>query len=212
MLCIKDFENNAKKSLPKMAHDYFASGADNQETLYENERAFARILIRPRVLVDVSNVSIKTTLLGTDMRSPICIAPSAFHKLAHPDGELATVRGTLLYRMSNVDGLHSCFQQPLTMMYVAAVANETLMILSTASTSSLEDVYDAALQEGQERQLQPSLWFQLYVFKDRVITERLVRRAEQKGYKALVVTVDAPLLGKRRSDIRYSSQLIHSKI
>lgn len=66
------------------------------------------------------------------------------------------------------------------------------MILSTLSTSSLEEVADAAPQGIR--------WFQLYVYKDRSITLNLVRRAEAAGYKALVLTVDTPVFGVRRLD------------
>src|SRR5690606_37602118 len=98
---------------------------------------------------------------------PVIVAPTAFHKLAHPDGEVATVR--------------------------AAGAAGTLMILSTLSTSSIEEVMAAATGP---------VWFQLYVYKDRAVTEALVRRAEAAGCTALVLTVDSPLLGRRERDVR----------
>lgn len=71
---------------------------------------------------------------------------------------------------------------------------KTLMTLSSWSTTALEDVQDAAPDMSK--------WFQLYIYKDRVVTEDLVRRAERAGYKALAVTVDAPVLGRREADVR----------
>ncbi len=63
------------------------------------------------------------------------------------------------------------------------------MTLSSWSTTSLEDVAQAA-PNGLK-------WFQLYVYNDRSVTENLIRRAEKAGYKAIVLTVDAPILGRR---------------
>ncbi|KAH6932560.1 hypothetical protein HPB50_007394 [Hyalomma asiaticum] len=70
----------------------------------------------------------------------------------------------------------------------------TLMILSTIATTSLEEVRDAA-PDGRR-------WFQLYVYRDRAVTRSLVRRAEQAGYSALVLTVDTPYFGQRLADVR----------
>ena len=75
----------------------------------------------------------------------------------------------------------------------AAGAAETLMTLSTLSTFSIEEVMRAATSP---------VWFQLYVFKDRAVSAALVKRAEVAGCKAIVLTVDAPLLGRRERDLR----------
>ncbi|HEV7784087.1 MAG TPA: alpha-hydroxy acid oxidase [Thermoanaerobaculia bacterium] len=75
----------------------------------------------------------------------------------------------------------------------AAGAAGTIMILSTLSNTRVEDVVAAATGP---------VWFQLYVYRDRQATEGLVRRAEAAGCKALVLTVDAPLLGRRERDVR----------
>jgi 4-hydroxymandelate oxidase len=75
----------------------------------------------------------------------------------------------------------------------AAEANETLMVLSSLSTTSPEEV--AASTKGP-------LWFQLYIYKDRNLTKNVVERVEELGYKALCITVDAPLLGRRERDVR----------
>lgn len=71
--------------------------------------------------------------------------------------------------------------------------------MSTVATSSIEEVADAAPETN--------LFFQLYVYKDRQVTEMLVRRAEEAGYKALVLTVDCPVQGQRRNDARNKFEL-----
>ena len=95
----------------------------------------------------------------------ILIAPAAFNGLAHPDGELATAR--------------------------AAGAAGTLMVASTVSSRSLEEIATAA---------SGPLWFQLYVYRDREVSRGIVARAETAGYRALVLTVDTPMLGRRERD------------
>lgn len=119
------------------------------------------------MLRDVSSRSCSTTVLGQEISTPIMVAPMAFQRLAHPDGELATAR--------------------------AATAVGTIMLVSTLATSSIEEV--ASVADG-------NLWFQLYVYKDRAVTRSLVERAEAAGYKALVFTVDSPILGRRERDVR----------
>jgi 4-hydroxymandelate oxidase len=74
--------------------DYFAGGSGEEATLADNSAAWARLRLRPRVLRDVSSVDTSTELLGSPLRSPVLVAPTAFHSLAHPEGELATARGT----------------------------------------------------------------------------------------------------------------------
>ena len=129
------------EKLPQSAHDYFASGAWDEVTLRENRAAFERIKVHYRVLVDVSRRDLSTRLFGQEISMPILIAPTAFHKLAHPDGELATVR--------------------------AAGAAGTIMVLSSLSTTRVEDVVNAA---------NGPVWFQLYINKDRGFTRDLVAR------------------------------------
>ncbi|XP_048429566.1 glycolate oxidase 1 isoform X2 [Pyrus x bretschneideri] len=89
---VSEYEAIAKEKLPKMIYDYYASGAEDQWTLKENERAFSRILFRPRILIDVSKIDLRTTVLGFNISMPIMIAPTAMQKMAHPEGEYATAR------------------------------------------------------------------------------------------------------------------------
>mmetsp|Transcript_16282 Transcript_16282/g.14711 ORF Transcript_16282/g.14711 Transcript_16282/m.14711 type:complete len:397 (+) Transcript_16282:85-1275(+) len=165
---IAEYERFAQDNLPRNAFDYYASGSNDMITLRENREAFQRLRVMPRALIDVSIVNTETTILGVKVASPICIAPTAMQKMAHPDGELATSR--------------------------AAAASNTLMTLSSWSTTALEEVA-AAAPSGYR-------WFQLYVYKDRAVTLDLIRRAEKAGYKALAVTVDTPVLGRREADIK----------
>lgn len=164
---IAEIESIAKEKLSSTAYDYYSSGADDEITLKENTEAYNRILLKYRVLVDVSKRDLSTAILGENISIPIMIAPTAFHKLAHSEGEVAVAR--------------------------AAGSEGTIMILSTLSNSDVEDVVKASKK---------SVWFQLYVFKDRSITEALIKRVEAAGCKALVLTVDAPLLGRRLRDVR----------
>ncbi|MED6181120.1 Lactoylglutathione lyase [Stylosanthes scabra] len=150
-----------------MVYDFYASGSEDQWTLKENRDAFSSILLRPRILIDVSEVDLTTSVLGFEISMPIMIAPTSMQKMAHPQGELATAR--------------------------AASAAGTIMTLSTMATSSIEEVASAG----------PGiLFFQLYVFRDRNTVIQLVKRAEKAGFKAIVLTVDRPVLGRKEDDIK----------
>jgi 4-hydroxymandelate oxidase len=166
-LTIDDLEALAARRLPKTVYDYYRAGADAEVTLRANRDAFARLTLWPRVLVDVTERRLATTLLGEPLATPVLVAPTAYHKLAHPEGECATAR--------------------------AASKANAVFVLSMLSTIALEEV--AAASSGPK-------WLQLYVHKDRGITAQLVARAEQAGYRALVLTVDAPVLGRRLVDER----------
>jgi (S)-2-hydroxy-acid oxidase len=191
-VCIADLEAIAKQKLSRNAWDYYASGGDDMITLKRNQTAFSRIRIKPRVLRDVSDIKLHTTIQGSLIASPIAVAPSAMQCMAHPDGEKATAR--------------------------ACASMRTAMILSSWSTTSLEDVAAAgtnvpidplslAANLPSDQEVDPVRWFQLYVYKDRVVTRQLVERAEAAGYKALAVTVDTPILGRRRPDMRNKFRL-----
>jgi 4-hydroxymandelate oxidase len=104
----------ARELLPAPTYDYFAGGANDEITLHANRRGFDEISIRHRVLVDVSRRDLALPLLGNPSPAPLIIAPMAFQRLAHPDGELATAR--------------------------AAAGLGLTMALSTFSTVSLEEV------------------------------------------------------------------------
>ncbi|CAI0422585.1 unnamed protein product [Linum tenue] len=171
---VNEFKALAERALPKMYFEFYAGGAEDEHTLKANEEAYQRITIRPRVLVDVSRIDMSTRMLGYSISSPIMVAPSGLHKLANPEGELATAR--------------------------AAAASNTIMILSFGSSYSVEEV---AASCNAVR------FFQLYVYKQRHVAANLVERAERSGYKAIVLTVDCPRMGRREADIK--NRMIVSK-
>jgi isopentenyl diphosphate isomerase/L-lactate dehydrogenase-like FMN-dependent dehydrogenase len=117
-LNVREYEALAEERLEAGVFGYYAGGAGDEWTLRENEAAFRRWVLRPRVLVDVSDVTTQTTVIGTDVSMPILVAPTAFHRLCHPDGELATAR--------------------------AAAAAGTIMCLSTLATAGAAEVAAAA--------------------------------------------------------------------
>lgn len=118
LLTVRDYRRAARELLPRMAYDYFRSGADAQATLRANRRAFGRYALWYRVLVDVTERRLATTVLGTPVSMPILVAPTAYHKMAHPDGELGSSQAT-------------------------AEAG-TIFVLSTLATTSMEAVAAAS--------------------------------------------------------------------
>ena len=115
---VADFERRAAELLEPGVHGYYAGGAGDERTLRDNVEAFARWQLRPRVLVDVSGVSAATTVLGAPVSMPLLVAPTALHRLAHPDGEPAMAR--------------------------AAAAAGTIFTLSTLATSRPREVVAAS--------------------------------------------------------------------
>jgi isopentenyl diphosphate isomerase/L-lactate dehydrogenase-like FMN-dependent dehydrogenase len=92
LINVADFERAAERRLDPGPLGYFAGGAGDERTMRGNVEAFARWHLRPRILVDVRSVSTETTLLGRETSMPLLVAPTAFQRMAHPDGELATAR------------------------------------------------------------------------------------------------------------------------
>jgi isopentenyl diphosphate isomerase/L-lactate dehydrogenase-like FMN-dependent dehydrogenase len=117
-LSVRDYERLAEERLDPGAWSYFAGGADDERTLRWNNEAYTRWQLRPRVLCDVSTVSTETTVLGTRVSLPVLVAPVAFQRMAHADGEEGMAR--------------------------AAAAAGTVMCLSTIATATPADVAAAA--------------------------------------------------------------------
>jgi isopentenyl diphosphate isomerase/L-lactate dehydrogenase-like FMN-dependent dehydrogenase len=90
---VHDYERLAEQRLEPGPFGYYAGGSGDEWTLRENVAAFARWHLRPRVLVDTGTVTTETTVVGQKVSMPVLVAPTAFHRLAHPDGEIATARG-----------------------------------------------------------------------------------------------------------------------
>ena len=162
-----EYETIARARMDPAYWDYFNGGSDGEVTLRANRSDFERIRLRPRVLVDISQCDTTTSVLGAAMRMPVLVAPSAFHRMAHPEGECATAQG--------------------------AGAAGVVMIASTDATRSIEEI--AQSTSGP-------VWLQLYLYPSREIAGRLVKRAEAAGCKAIVLTVDLPVLGNRERDRR----------
>src|SRR5712692_2150840 len=89
---VMEFEPVAKSKLPRTNYNFIAGGVDDEWTLRRNREAFQWIMLRPRMLVDVSKLDLSITLFGQKIEMPILIAPTGVHQQAHPEGELATVR------------------------------------------------------------------------------------------------------------------------
>ena len=167
-VCVADFERLAEERLEPGAFGYYAGGAGDELALRGNVDAWRALRLRPRVLVDVADVSAATTVLGTPVSMPLLVAPTAIQKLAHPDGEPGMAR--------------------------AVAGAGTVMCLSTLATATPAEVAAAAPEAPR--------WFQLYVFRDRGVTRSFVEQAVEHGYRAIVLTVDAPWLGRRERDLR----------
>lgn len=91
-LNVRDYERLAEERLDPASFGYFAGGAGDEHTLRDNEAAFDRWRVRPRVLVDVGSVETSTTVLGREISMPVFLSPVAHLRMAHPDGELAVAR------------------------------------------------------------------------------------------------------------------------
>ncbi len=169
---LADHAQQAQQRLTDNAWAYFSGGAGDEITLHANRSAWDALRLRPRVLRRLAGGHTRTTLLGRTLAHPILLAPVAFQRLAHADGELATA--------------------------YAAAALGAGMVLSTQASTPLEAVAQAFLADAGRG----PLWFQLYLQHDRGFTRTLVQRAEAAGYEALVLTVDAPVSGIRDRERR----------
>ena len=161
-----DYEERAKLTLPHNDWDTIDAGAMDMFTTRRNRSAFEDLTLRPRFLRDIGERDISTTVLGEKISMPVMVSPAGSHMVAHPDGELATARG--------------------------AGMSDTLMMLSTSSNYSMEEVSEAATGP---------LWFQLY-HRGYDLTEMLVHRAEEAGFKAICLTVDTPSPSPKERDLR----------
>lgn len=162
-----ELERSAAEVVDPGPRDFVWGGAGTGDTMRANLDAFRRWRIVPRMLRDVSQRDLRTTVLDTEMAAPVMLAPVGVQTILHPDGELATAR--------------------------AATAVGLPVVASTAAARSMEDVAQAAGDTAR--------WFQLYWPKDDEITKSFVARAEQAGYRAIVVTLDSTLLGWRPADL-----------
>ncbi|MGC5346467.1 alpha-hydroxy acid oxidase [Streptomyces sp. DT24] len=166
-LALQEYETAARGKLPGPVWDFLQGGSGTESMVSAGRAALDGLRLRPRFLVDVSACDARTSLLGARLAAPVGIAPVAYHRLADPEGEVATAR--------------------------AAGEAGSLFTVSMFASRTLEDI--AAAATGP-------LWLQLYWLKRREVMVDLIRRAEESGYRALVLTVDAPRVAHRPRDVR----------
>jgi 4-hydroxymandelate oxidase len=164
--CLADIETAARAVLAPDVWDFLAGGSDDEQALAANIAALRSTQIVGRVMRDVSSRSTATTLFGRPAALPLAIAPVAYQRLLHPDGELATAR--------------------------AAAAAGVPFVVPMLSSVGIETVAAAG----------GDLWLQLYWLRDRAITAELIDRAVAVGCRAVMLTVDMPVMGRRRRDLR----------
>ena len=177
VVSLPDHEQHARGVLDDNAWAYFAGGAGDELTLCSNRSAWEALQLWPRVLRPLVGGHTRVTLLGRTLAHPILLAPVAFQRMAHPDGEVATA--------------------------AAASALGAGLVLSSQASVPLETVARAM---GRAPGRGP-LWFQLYLQHDRGFVRELVQRVEQAGYEALVLTVDASCSGARDRERRAGFRL-----
>ncbi len=167
-LDVYDFEAMARRVLPPAHWGYMATGVDGEETLRANPRGFDRHQLRVRRFVDVSRIDMGIELFGQKFTSPVLLCPVGSQRAFHAEGELAVAR--------------------------AAQARGQLQILSTQSSTPIEDVAKARGGRG--------LWYQLYTTNSWDITTKLLKRAEAAGCPVVAVTVDLPAGRNTETDQR----------
>jgi isopentenyl diphosphate isomerase/L-lactate dehydrogenase-like FMN-dependent dehydrogenase len=167
-VAVEELERKAQDVLAPEAFAYLAGGAGGEETMRANLAAFRRWRIVPRFLRDVARRDLGVDVLGQRLRTPLMLAPIGVQSILHKEAELAVAR--------------------------AARSLEIPLILSTASSTTLEQVAEAMGEVPR--------WFQLYWPKNDELAASFLRRAEQAGYSAIVVTLDTILLSWRERDIQ----------
>jgi 4-hydroxymandelate oxidase len=172
IVTLEDHARHAQTVLDANAWAYFSGGAGDEITLRANRSAWDAQQLYPRVLQPLAAGHTRVPLLGRTLSHPILLAPVAFQRMAHPDGELASA--------------------------YAAAALGAGIVLSTQSSIAMENIATCALSDCARG----PFFFQLYTQHDRGFTRELVHRAEQAGYEALVLTVDAPTHGARDRERR----------
>lgn len=177
VVTLADHQAHAKSRLDDQAWAYFAGAAGDELTLQANVQAWQQLSLLPRVLQPLAGGHTRCVVLGRTLAHPIFLAPVAYQRLAHPDGELASA--------------------------YAAAAQGAGMVVSTQASIALETIADAVRTDADRG----PLWFQLYLQADRAFSRELVLRAEQAGYEALVLTVDAPTHGVRDRERRVGFRL-----
>jgi isopentenyl diphosphate isomerase/L-lactate dehydrogenase-like FMN-dependent dehydrogenase len=157
----------ARKRLPKIIFDFVDGAAGTEGGKQLNQSAIESIRLQPRVLVNVEGRELGKHILGYDMDLPFGIAPMGMCNLTWPKADF--------------------------MLADAAKNHNIPLCLSTASSTSMEDVYHRS--EGMS-------WFQLYISQSVEMSMQMVDRAEKVGYKVLILTVDVPQVARRIRDTK----------
>ncbi|OKL55452.1 hypothetical protein UA08_09279 [Talaromyces atroroseus] len=171
---IRDFELAASQILPAKSFAFFKAGADDELSAQWNRTSWQAVRFRPRVLAPIRQVSLKTTILGTEFSCPFFICPAGGAKLAHPTGELSLTR--------------------------AAAKHDILHWVCNMAGYTQSEISDARNAEAKEQKL----FWQIYALSDLAVTEKEIRNAIKLGYKGLALTADAIRAGKRERDVRTS--------
>jgi L-lactate dehydrogenase (cytochrome) len=179
LISAQDFEAAAAESFSPKAWAFVSSAATDLHTKRRNQKAYSWLTLRPRVLRNVTVVDTSTNMLGNPMRLPIFCSPTAMAKLIHSDGEKA------LGRACKSSGIAQC--------------------VSTSASFPLSEIVSAIQSHKAQVPYDTPVFFQLYVDKNRQNSEKLLHQAQALGVKALFLTVDAPIPGKREADERVQS-------
>jgi L-lactate dehydrogenase (cytochrome) len=188
-LNLNDVEKAATRIIDRASYVYFSSAADSLGSLANNHGDWKKITLRPRIMRNVRRVDMSRTMLGKKFRLPFFISPAARARLVHEDGELLLSRGAARW------GIPYC---PST--YSTVPHDELMQSLVSEKKNVKFRNFDQESEGGQ-------LWFQLYVAHEKDKTIEIVSMARDLGYKALVITVDTPVVGKREEDERYRAEL-----
>lgn len=174
---LHDHERAAQATLSEAAWAYFSGGAADEITLRRNLAAWQAWGLAPRVLKELHGGHTRCTLLGKEWPMPLLVAPMAYQRWAHPDGEAG--------------------------MALAAAAQGCGILLSHQTSTPLDKVANLVVKDAQRG----PLWFQIYWQADHGAVRELIGQVEAAGFEALVLTVDAPVHGVRDRERRYGMQL-----
>jgi isopentenyl diphosphate isomerase/L-lactate dehydrogenase-like FMN-dependent dehydrogenase len=191
LLNVADYEREAERLLDAGTFGYFAGGAGDEETLRANVDAFSKWHLRPRVLVDVSDVTTATTVLGSEVAMPLLVAPTALQRLAHHDGEPATARaaaavGTImcLSSLSSVTPAELAAAAPGARLWFQlywspdrAFTEELLADVAEAGFEAVVLTVDFAVAGRRERDLRAAFTLPDDLVVPNVPTNALQRRA-----------------------------------
>lgn len=164
---INDLKKLAQKKMPSVMFDYMEGSAEDEITAQWNINAFEKYEFVPRVLRNVENIDLSTSIQNINLEIPIISAPTGMSKMFHHEGEIAVAK--------------------------ASAKAGTAYTLSTVGTSSIEDI--ANVCSGPK-------FFQIYVWKNKNMTQDFIERCKQNNYNGLMLAVDSPALGKRERDLR----------